>query len=70
MSENGNEDPIERLVSALETIITTKIKIQEEKSYSNHREVWKLREQVYDPAREELKNLLREIVKPDITEKM
>lgn len=50
------------LVSALETMIKIQDKIFEERSYSNHREVWKLQEEKYDPARAQFKQILQEMI--------
>ena len=63
MSENGKEDIIERLVQTLEVMMTTRDKMYEENTYANYRQVWKLREEAYTPAREELKVLLSELIK-------
>lgn len=65
MSENI-DDPIEQIIRTLEMLIKTEYKIQEERSYSNHREVWRLRDEVYSPVREELKTLLRDLIKTKV----
>lgn len=55
-------DKIEQLIEILETMIKTRIRIHEERSYSNHREVWKILDEVYDPARAQLKQALVEYI--------
>lgn len=50
------------LIRALETMFKTQDKIHEERHYSNHRAVWKLQEETYDPARDQFKQILLEMI--------
>ena len=59
---NENLEKLNVLVTALEDMIKIQDKIFEERSYSNHREVLKLRSEQYYPARDQFKHLLSEII--------
>ena len=63
MSENGNEDMIERLVCALEKMIDAQDDMWEEENNCNYRWHDKIRQERYLPARNELKSLLGDLLK-------
>lgn len=63
-------DKIDQLIEILETVIKTRIRIHEERSYSNHRGVWKILDEVYDPARAQLKQALVEYVDEAVERKL
>lgn len=62
MSTNGDKDPIERLVDAIESMIVAQDKIQEEMRYSYPRGAWKIRDEEYKPAKAEVVQILRELL--------
>lgn len=61
---------IEQLCNSLETIVKSRIKIEEERHYSNHREVWRLINLEYDPAIVDFKKYLRETIREVIREEI
>ena len=66
MSTNGNQDNIEKLVNALEAMMTAQDKIQEELRFSYPRGAWKVRDEEYKPAKAEVVQLLRELLENKI----
>lgn len=59
---NTETDPIETLMQLLERLMKTRNEIEEEKFYSNYREVIRLQNEVYEPSRNEFKRILRKLL--------
>lgn len=62
ITETQDLEKLDVMVMALEDMIKIQDKIFEERSYSNHREVIKLRNEQYYPVRAQFKALLSEII--------
>jgi RNase P subunit RPR2 len=50
----------------LEQIVKSRVKIEDERHYSNHREVWRIRDTEYNPAIKQLKIVLKELIQQEI----
>jgi DNA replicative helicase MCM subunit Mcm2 (Cdc46/Mcm family) len=59
-------DLYDKTCELLEKIITSRLKIEDERHYSNHREVWNINDTEYKPAFLDLKTTLKELIHQEI----
>jgi hypothetical protein len=51
-------------MEAMDQMVDARVKIIQEKIYSNYREANRIQDEVYDPAREKYSKLLKELTSP------
>jgi hypothetical protein len=60
--KNCKQENIDNILEGIETMIDARARILFERQNSNHREMLKISEQVYDPAREKVKDSLSRLI--------
>jgi len=59
-------ESIDHFMDALERMIDAQDDMWEEEKYSNHKQMWKIKEERYVPAREEAKRALIQFIRDEI----
>lgn len=59
-------ESIDHFMDALERMIDAQDDMWEEEKYSNHKQMWKIKEERYVPAREDAKHALQELIREEI----
>jgi hypothetical protein len=60
--KNCKQENIDNILEGIETMIDARARILHERQNSNYREMMKISEQVYDPAREKVKDSLSRLI--------
>jgi hypothetical protein len=63
---NTSDDPYDRLLDALYNMVDALDDMWWEEEYYNVREVWKIKDERYHPAREAVKQALRDVIRQEI----
>lgn len=59
-------ESIDHFMDALERMIDAQDDMWEEEKYSNHKQMWKIKEERYVPAREDAKRALIQFIRDEI----
>lgn len=61
------KDPLDMFMDALGEMIDAQDDMWQEEKYSNHKEMWRIQDERYEPAREKAKSFLRECIRKEIS---
>lgn len=65
------KDNIDKFIESLEEMIDARDDMWQEEKYHNHKQMWEIKEQRYDPARKQLRkslyNFITEVIEEEET---
>lgn len=64
MFQKSKQLMIDELMQAMDQMVEARVKIIQEKTYSNYREANRIQDEQYDPAKERFSKVLKELTSP------